>query len=106
MARTTNRNGEVRIGTDATWRHVSTGMRQGAVVRADGSLWCWGYGARGRHAATNCLWMVSTARSDLDLSIPAIDANIRRFQATAGVLAMLYPLALCTFCGSVITRDP
>ena len=42
-----------RIGTDTDWRSVSAGGFHGAAIRADGTLWVWGYTYLALGYATN-----------------------------------------------------
>lgn len=44
----TQRNSPVDVGTETQWRQISNGDQFSCAVRADGTLWCWGLGDRGR----------------------------------------------------------
>jgi alpha-tubulin suppressor-like RCC1 family protein len=43
----TNRTSPVQVGSD-TWRSMAGGERHTVAIRADGTLWAWGYNAFGQ----------------------------------------------------------
>jgi alpha-tubulin suppressor-like RCC1 family protein/uncharacterized protein YjdB len=44
----TNRSVPTRVGEDTDWASVSAGYNHAAALRADGSLWAWGYNEYGQ----------------------------------------------------------
>jgi len=46
----------VQVGSESTWSEAACGMYHAAVIKTDGTLWCWGQGTDGEignNAATN-----------------------------------------------------
>ena len=88
---TTNRSSPVQIGSDTDWAMISTGDRNAAAIKTNGTLWTWGYNSYGRlghgDSTSRCVpTQVGSLTDWASVSIPSPLAYYVAYLKTDGTL--------------------